>query len=239
MPVLSLNFFNRGDNESPSSSNGIAVLKKTESRSSSYHLPAKEPPSPVVRDTTPTATPSRTRAGTAESRPVSQMYSYTPPLLGSGAAGDIEELLPVFSYLSSHGNKLYQEGYFLKLNDLDTSGKPNADRNWTECFAQLVGIVLSLWDAAALDAAGQDGEVPPTFINLADASIKMVLSETRRLAGTLLTELDRNPPHSKPRSAASPERPFHFDSRQKPLSPPLQLATFFNAMDRWNTSINV
>jgi CCR4-NOT transcriptional complex subunit CAF120 len=53
-------------------------------------------------------------------------------------------------------------------------GKPNADRNWTECFAQLVGTVLSLWDAAALDAAGQDGEVAPTFINLADASIKMV-----------------------------------------------------------------
>ena len=53
-------------------------------------------------------------------------------------------------------------------------GRPNADRNWTECFSQLVGTVLSLWDAAALDAAGQDGEVAPTFINLADASVKMV-----------------------------------------------------------------
>jgi hypothetical protein len=102
------------------------------------------------------------------------MLSYTPPLIGTGPAENIEELAPVFSYLSSHSNKLYQEGYFLKLNDLDSSGKPNADRNWTECFAQLVGTVLSLWDAAALDAAGHDGEVPPTFINLADASIKMV-----------------------------------------------------------------
>jgi CCR4-NOT transcriptional complex subunit CAF120 len=55
-----------------------------------------------------------------------------------------------------------------------SDGRPNVDRNWTECFAQLVGTVLSLWDAAALDAAGQDGEVAPTFINLADASIKMV-----------------------------------------------------------------
>jgi len=34
--------------------------------------------------------------------------------------------------------------------------------------------VLSLWDAAELDAAGQDGEVLPKFINLTDASIKMV-----------------------------------------------------------------
>jgi len=58
------------------------------------------------------------------------------------------------------------------LTSLD--GRPNADRSWTESFAQLVGTVLSLWDAAALDAAGQDGEVAPTFINLADASIKMV-----------------------------------------------------------------
>ena len=55
-------------------------------------------------------------------------------------------------------------------------GRPNPDRTWTECFAQLVGTVLSLWDAAELDAAGEDGEVLPKFINLTDASIKMVRS---------------------------------------------------------------
>lgn len=55
-----------------------------------------------------------------------------------------------------------------------TDGRPNADRTWTECFAQLVGTVLSLWDAADLDQAGQEGEVLPKFINLTDASIKMV-----------------------------------------------------------------
>ena len=59
-----------------------------------------------------------------------------------------------------------------------TDGRPNVDRSWAECFAQLVGTILSLWDAAALDAAGQDGEVAPNFINLADASIKMVSSQT-------------------------------------------------------------
>lgn len=53
-------------------------------------------------------------------------------------------------------------------------GKPNPDRTWTECFAQLVGTVLSLWDAAELDAAGEDGEVLPKFINLTDASLKVV-----------------------------------------------------------------
>ena len=47
------------------------------------------------------------------------------------------------------------------------------DRQWVECYAQLVGTVLSLWEAAALDAAGGE-EVPATYINIADASIKMV-----------------------------------------------------------------
>ncbi|RMZ92364.1 hypothetical protein DV736_g398, partial [Chaetothyriales sp. CBS 134916] len=117
-------------------------------------------------------TPSSQQHQRPGSRPASAIYM--PPSMAAGTETHIEELVPVFSFLSSHANKLYQEGYFLKLNDLDTNGKPNADRNWTECFAQLVGTVLSLWDAAALDAAGQDGEVAPTFINLADASIKMI-----------------------------------------------------------------
>lgn len=45
-----------------------------------------------------------------------------------------------------------------------------------DCFAQLVGTVLSIWDSEALDAAGPEGNATPSFINLADASIKMVYS---------------------------------------------------------------
>ncbi|KAK4144692.1 uncharacterized protein C8A04DRAFT_11319 [Dichotomopilus funicola] len=88
----------------------------------------------------------------------------------------LPELQPIFTLLNSHSNKLYQEGYFLKLDDQDIRGNPNSDRTWTECFAQLVGTVLSLWDAAELDAAGEDGEVLPKFINLTDASVKMLES---------------------------------------------------------------
>ena len=50
---------------------------------------------------------------------------------------------------------------------------------------QLVGTVLSLWDAAELDGAGEDGEVTPTFINLADASIKMVRVDMSHLGSHL------------------------------------------------------
>jgi hypothetical protein len=56
---------------------------------------------------------------------------------------------------------------------IEIGGKPSSERNWKEYFAQLVGTIVSLWDAAALDAAGRDGEVVPTFINLTDASIKV------------------------------------------------------------------
>jgi CCR4-NOT transcriptional complex subunit CAF120 len=109
------------------------------------------------------------------------IQTYNPPQVE--VANDTPpELAPIFSFLNSHSNKLYQEGYFLKLHDLDTRGRPSPDRVWNEVFAQLVGTVLSLWDAAALDAAGEDGEVVPTFINLSDASIKMV-SLTTTLSG--------------------------------------------------------
>lgn len=101
------------------------------------------------------------------------IQTYNPPQV-EVAHDTLPELLPIFSYLNSHSNKLYQEGYFLKLHDLDTRGRPSPDRVWNECFAQLVGTVLSLWDAGALDQAGEDGEVVPSFINLSDASIKMV-----------------------------------------------------------------
>lgn len=134
--------------------------------------------------------PPRTRERSSSIRPMSMVQTYQPPVMEI-AQDTIPELQPIFSFLNSHSNKLYQEGYFLKLNDLDSSasifsfrcrlfltpftdGRPNHDRSWTESFAQLVGTILSLWDASALDAAGQDGEVAPTFINLADASIKMV-----------------------------------------------------------------
>ena len=42
------------------------------------------------------------------------------------AQDTIPELQPIFSFLNSHSNKLYQEGYFLKLNDLDSrKGHPS------------------------------------------------------------------------------------------------------------------
>ncbi|KAL8362063.1 hypothetical protein RB601_007728 [Gaeumannomyces tritici] len=117
----------------------------------------------------------RTGRQRSSSRPQSMIQTYHPPIMDV-TEETIPELQPIFTLLNNHSNKLYQEGYFLKLDDQNAQGRPNPDRTWTECFAQLVGTVLSLWDAAELDSAGDNGEVLPKFINLTDASIKMIES---------------------------------------------------------------
>ncbi|KAI2620852.1 hypothetical protein GGS21DRAFT_387272 [Xylaria nigripes] len=127
-----------------------------------------------IADSPPITVANRNRSRTPNSsRPLSIIQAYQPPRMDVDQ-DTIPELQPIFTFLNSHANKLFQEGYFLKLDDQNIQGKTNVDRTWTECFAQLVGTVLSLWDAAELDAAGENGEVLPKFINLTDASIKMI-----------------------------------------------------------------
>lgn len=129
----------------------------------------------------------------------------------------LPELMPIFTFMNGHSNKSYQEGYFLKLNDLDTQGRPCADRKWVECFAQLVGTVLSIWDSAALDA-GQ-GEITPTFINLADASFKMLETlRTDKTGKTLQNVLSVS-------TAGRNRYLFHFNS--------------FHALTQWTASIRL
>ncbi|KAE8352074.1 hypothetical protein BDV28DRAFT_8035 [Aspergillus coremiiformis] len=129
--------------------------------------PSTDTPSP--QDASPTGPSSNERR---MSRPASTIFTHDPPLI-EFSPDTLPELQPIFTFLNSHANKVYHEGYFLKLSDLDTHGRPCLDRQWVECYAQLIGTSLSLWDAATLDAA--DGrEASPSFINLADASIKVI-----------------------------------------------------------------
>jgi CCR4-NOT transcriptional complex subunit CAF120 len=119
------------------------------------------------------------------------VQAYNPPQV-EVSQDTPPELQPIFSFLNSHSNKLYQEGYFLKLHDLDSRGRPSNDRTWVESFAQLIGTVLSLWDANALDAAGEDGEVVPTFVNLSDASVRIVSIATQKKGMTRADNLRLN-----------------------------------------------
>jgi CCR4-NOT transcriptional complex subunit CAF120 len=53
------------------------------------------------------------------SRPMSMIQTYQPPVMDIGA-DTLPELHRIFTFLNSHSNKLYQEGYFLKFHDTDT-----------------------------------------------------------------------------------------------------------------------
>lgn len=68
-------------------------------------------------------------------RPASMAFTYQPQLMDL-AQDTLPELLPIFNFLNSHSNKLYQEGYFLKLNDLDT-------RMWTRSRGERVHTWLT------------------------------------------------------------------------------------------------
>lgn len=79
----------------------------------------------------------RTRQERSQSlRPASMIGGYQPPLMEI-AHDTIPELAPIFTFLNSHSNKLYQEGYFLKLNDLDTRE--------SEQLSQDASLSLTLW----------------------------------------------------------------------------------------------
>ncbi|KAK9478743.1 hypothetical protein V1514DRAFT_330287 [Lipomyces japonicus] len=62
------------------------------------------------------------------------------------------------------------------LRDLDADGKPAANRQWRQVYGQLVGTVLSVWDAQDLEdaALASTTTVKPTYINVADASFRLI-----------------------------------------------------------------
>ena len=151
------------------------------------------------------------------SRPMSMIQTYQPPVMEVDH-DTLPELQRIFTFLNSHSNKLYQEGYFLKFHDTDSRGRPAADRVWQECFAQLVGTILSLWDASELDKAGGDAEVLPTFINLTDAALVMMPSMTLSDGKTLDNILSVS-------TAASNKYLFHFNS--------------FNSLTQWTAGIRL
>lgn len=84
------------------------------------------PSQPTTNTATATASPTTTKKTNRLSRPISALFTSKPtqpqqPPLVDVSPKQTPELDPIFTYLSKQGNKLYQEGYFLKLNDLDNS----------------------------------------------------------------------------------------------------------------------
>lgn len=82
------------------------------------------------------------------------------------------EMMPILTLLNAHKNREYNEGYLMILNDLNSDGKPSADRRWVEVYGKLTGTVLSIWDATSLESA--DDEPTPVYINITDSTFKTI-----------------------------------------------------------------
>lgn len=105
----SRNSSNQSGNNKRASSASFSLESPSQSNVDS---PSPDAPSPVLGS--PTGTPTR-----RSSRPASTIFSHKPPQMD--VAGDTPaEIQPIVAFLNSQANKLYQEGYFLKLNDLDS-----------------------------------------------------------------------------------------------------------------------
>jgi len=81
-------------------------------------------PSPFSINTSPPSSPNGNGTGynKRSSRPLSLVQTHRPHMMDVNADTP-PELQPIFSFLNAHSNKLYQEGYFLKLDDQDLSKK--------------------------------------------------------------------------------------------------------------------
>lgn len=75
--------------------------------------------SPINTPITDSPIGTRNRNRSNSGRPLSLVQTFQPPVMDVGD-DTIPELQPIFTFLNSHSNKLYQEGYFLKLDDQNT-----------------------------------------------------------------------------------------------------------------------
>lgn len=81
-----------------------------------YDTPSPDTPTPPSELAQAGGAPPRGDGISA--RPASTIFSRNPPLM-THAEDTPPELSPIFSFLNIHTNKVYHEGYFLKLNDQD------------------------------------------------------------------------------------------------------------------------
>jgi CCR4-NOT transcriptional complex subunit CAF120 len=91
---------------------------KTPTASVADAIPSNENSPSPRRDAVLSSSSLNFRPGRSASQPASIIYQ---PHMTESVQDTPPELLPIFAFLNSHSNKLYQEGYFLKLNDLDIS----------------------------------------------------------------------------------------------------------------------
>ncbi|KAL5412068.1 hypothetical protein PMIN03_003758 [Paraphaeosphaeria minitans] len=99
-----------------SASPTVATAPPKEPNASSFSVPSA---SLDTREHSPSPEPHALPDQRRSSRPLSMIQTYQPSVMEIGQ-DTLPELQRIFTFLNSHSNKLYQEGYFLKFHDTDS-----------------------------------------------------------------------------------------------------------------------
>ncbi|RUS20485.1 hypothetical protein BC937DRAFT_95107 [Endogone sp. FLAS-F59071] len=110
----------------------------------------------------------------SETRPSRFVKPAVPPLYHPDDVPP--DLQPVLKLYECYNTKVYAEDYIYKMNDITPEGKSFVARDWTKCYVELCGPILTLWDAADTTAndysrEGESGTLRPTFINITDSAV--------------------------------------------------------------------
>ncbi|KAG5359830.1 CCR4-NOT transcriptional complex subunit [Yarrowia sp. C11] len=118
------------------------------------------------RSSSPSSQRGHLRSGSTASAMGLELDKDTPP-----------EMIPILTLLAAQKERVYFEGYYMLLNDLNKDGKPVNDRKWVEVYGRLQGTVMSIWDAEELDRhKGGLTKLKPSYINVTDATFKSILT---------------------------------------------------------------
>lgn len=146
------------DSNNPTPSSSPPNDGPTPLRTANLHRKSTTPiqPSSPVHPSSPIDTPvtnspvGRNRSNSG--RPLSIVQTFQPPLMDVGE-DTIPELQPIFTFLNSHSNKLYQEGYFLKLDDQNT--------RMSRQYTQLLKLKIKIpWSLTVYFSTQMDGRTP-------------------------------------------------------------------------------
>ncbi|KAI5117150.1 hypothetical protein M0805_009493 [Coniferiporia weirii] len=98
--------------------------------------------------------------------------STSPPPAPAPARQLHPEIRSIVQLTAAHAHKVYFSGPLVKHVERHSDGRfVGKEEPWREVWAQLGGTTLSVWDMKEIEEANKRGaEVPPTYLNITDAS---------------------------------------------------------------------
>ncbi|KAF8349050.1 hypothetical protein F5887DRAFT_879230 [Amanita rubescens] len=110
-------------------------------------------------------------------QPTQDLTSNPPSRQPSTSASQLHpEIRSLVQLNVGHAYKIYYSGPLVRRVDrLPDGQKATKDEGWTDVWAQLGGTTLSIWDMKQVQEASKQGrEVPPAYINMTDAFIRVL-----------------------------------------------------------------